>query len=86
MGPAIWQMGPYVGKGTHILQMGPVAEVVRLGRRRVRSLRGYPDQGLVVLRTVRACGDTFRAILIALEDWLAEFVAFDGEFGGLADG
>jgi hypothetical protein len=24
--------------------------------------------------------------LIALEDWLARFVAFDGEFGGLAEG
>jgi hypothetical protein len=86
MGPAIWQMGPYVGKGTHILQMGPVVYVVQPDRRRVRSLRGYPSHGLVVLRTAVACGDTFRAILIALEDWLAEFVAFDGEFGGLADG
>jgi hypothetical protein len=35
---------------------------------------------------VQACGDTFPAILIALEDGLAEFVAFDGEFSGLSDG
>jgi hypothetical protein len=39
----------------------------------------------MVLRTVRACGDTFPAILRALEDGLAEFVAFDGELGGCAD-
>jgi hypothetical protein len=27
----IWQTGPYVGKGTRILQMGPVAGVLELG-------------------------------------------------------
>jgi hypothetical protein len=48
-------------------------------------LAGCPDWGLVVLRTVRACGDTFAAILTPLQDGLAEFVAFDGELGGFAD-
>jgi hypothetical protein len=43
-------------------------------------------RGLVALRTVRACGDTFPAILVGLEDGLTEFVAFDGEFGCLCDG
>jgi hypothetical protein len=38
------------------------------------------------LRTVRACGDTFLAILIALEDRLAELVTLDREFRGFADG
>jgi hypothetical protein len=86
MGPANLADGTLCGKGTHILQMGPVVYVVQPDRRRVRSLRGYPSHGLVVLRTALACGDTFRAILIALEDWLAEFVALDGEFSCLADG
>jgi hypothetical protein len=39
----------------------------------------------VILRTARACCDTFPAILMALEDGLAQFVAFDGELRGLAD-
>jgi hypothetical protein len=54
--------------------------VVQCVRRRALHLGGYPDEGLVILRTVRACGDTFPAILMALEDGLAELVAFDGNW------
>jgi hypothetical protein len=40
----------------------------------------------MVLRTVRACGDTFLASLITLEDGLAEFVAISlGHISGTVD-
>jgi hypothetical protein len=40
----------------------------------------------VVLRTVRARGDTFPAIRMPLEDRLAKFVTLDAELRGFADG
>ena len=72
-------MGPISSNGTRDL-------VVRGVRRRALRLGGYLTRVWWVLRTVRAWGDTFPAILVGLEGGLAEFVALDCEFGSLPDG
>src|SRR5262245_21918602 len=71
-GTQFLEWDPGATNGTLNCQIGPMAWVMQRAGRRVLSLFGYPAQGLAVLRTIRACGDTFPAIPMALEDRLAQ--------------